>query len=124
MTGSPEAHDLYEAVDDLCLLNLSIWGIPEAIAEWDGWRVPTSEDLDRLQHILMAEKHKGIYCKDHSLDWLLVGEDPHFEQLQRQCRPLDPHVHHSPSPVVPGPSALPKPSEDVHMADVVEGLSQ
>jgi hypothetical protein len=82
MTGSPEVCDLYEAVDDLRLLNLSIWGIPEAITEWDRWQVPTSEDLDRLQHILTAEEHKGIYCKDDSSDWLLAGEDPHCKQLR------------------------------------------
>jgi hypothetical protein len=46
MTGSLESHDMYEAMDDLCLLNLSVWGIPAAIIRWDGWRVPTPKDLD------------------------------------------------------------------------------
>jgi hypothetical protein len=81
MTGSPELCDIYEAVDDLRLLNLSIWGIPAAIVGWDGWQVPTPEDLDQLQYILLAEEHKGIYCTNDSSDWLLASEDPHFEQL-------------------------------------------
>jgi hypothetical protein len=48
MTGSLELRDMYKAMDDLHLLNLSVWGIPAAIVGWDRWRVPTPKDLDRL----------------------------------------------------------------------------
>jgi hypothetical protein len=122
--GSPESRDLYEAVDDLRIVNLSVWGVPAAIPEWDGWRVPTVEDMDRVRQILQGEERKGIYCTDDSPDWLLVGEDPHFDQLRHRRQPNDPRVHRSPSPPVAGPSTAPGTSEDVHMASVDERSSQ
>ena len=118
--GSPESRDLYEAVDELRIVNLSIWGVPAAIPEWDGWCIPTEEDMDRVRQILLVEERKGIYCTDDSPDWLLVGEDPHFDQLRHRRRPSDPRVQRSPSPPVAGPSTNPGSLEDVHMSSVDE----
>jgi hypothetical protein len=46
MDGSAAARDLYEVVDELHIVNLSVWGVQAAIAEWDGWRMPTLEDIE------------------------------------------------------------------------------
>jgi hypothetical protein len=104
MDGSATARDLYEAVDELRVVNLSVWGVPSAIAEWDGWRVPTVEDIERTRYIMMGEERRGVYCTDDSCDWIQVGEDPHMERLRTRRGPSDPHVRRSPSPPVAGPS--------------------
>jgi hypothetical protein len=111
--GSLKSRDLYEAVDDLRIINLSVWGVPAAIPEWDGCHVPTVEDMDWVHQILLGEEHKGIYCTDDSPDWLLVGEDSHFDQLRHHHQPTDPCIHWSPSPPMAGPLVAPGSSEDV-----------
>jgi hypothetical protein len=121
LDGSPESRDMYEAVDDLRIVNLSVWGIPPAISEWDGWRIPSVEDVERIQQIMIGEERRGIYCLDDSTDWLRVGEDPHMEQLRTRRNLADPRVRRSPSPPLAGPSNPPTSSDDIIMANVEEG---
>jgi hypothetical protein len=104
MDGSATARNLYEAVDELRVVNLSVWGVPSAIAEWDGWCVLTIEDIKRTRYIMMGEERRGVYCTDNSYDWIQVGEDPHMERLRTRHGLSNPHVRRSPSPPVAGPS--------------------
>ena len=40
----------------------------------------------------IAEEDRDHYCLDDSCDWLLAGEDPHFDQLFARCAANDPVV--------------------------------
>ena len=40
----------------------------------------------------IAEEDRDHYCLDDSCDWLLAGEDPHFDQLFARCAADDPMV--------------------------------
>ena len=51
-----------------------------AIPEWDGWYIPM-EDMGCIHMLQITEEDCDHYCLDNSHSWLLVGEDPHFDQL-------------------------------------------
>jgi hypothetical protein len=92
------AQSTLEAVDDMRIVNLSVWGIPPAISEWDGWHTVVEHDMLCLYQVLENEEHRDIYCTDDSPAWLCVGEDPHFEQVRTRRQETDPRIHHSPPP--------------------------
>jgi hypothetical protein len=94
LDGSPGSLTQFEEVDDSCLIQLAVWGIPLAIPEWDGWRIPNDEDLHQLRAIMAQEEEKDHYCLDDSPDWLLAEKDPHFDQLCTHQQPHDPTVYH------------------------------
>jgi hypothetical protein len=113
------------------IVNLSVWGVPPAIPEWDGWHTITEQDMLCLHRILENEECRDIYCTDDSPAWLNVGEDPHFEQVRTHHRETDPRIHHSPSPLpsaaAPEESESQNPHdgvvEDQEMADDTSGPS-
>jgi hypothetical protein len=125
------AQSTLEAVDDMHIVNLSVWGIPLAISEWDRWHTVAEHDMLRLYRVLENEEHRDIYCTDDSPAWLCVGEDPHFEQVCTRHRETDPRIHHSPPP--PSSTTAPEGSgnqtlhdgamEDQEMADDTSGPS-
>jgi hypothetical protein len=41
----------------------------------------------------VAEEEKGQFCQDDHCDWLVIGEDPHFDQLHAWCKDSDPQVN-------------------------------
>jgi hypothetical protein len=42
------AQSTLKAVDNMRIINLSIWGIPLAISEWDGWHMVAEHNMLRL----------------------------------------------------------------------------
>ena len=40
-----------------------------------------------------VEEERDQFCQDDSRDWLMVGEDPHFNQLHAQCDGSDPTIN-------------------------------
>jgi hypothetical protein len=78
---SPEAEANYWEVDNERIHWLGVHGLPPAIPEWDRWYNPTVEDVGRVHMLQAMEEDRDHYCLDDSHDWLLVGEDPHFNQL-------------------------------------------
>ena len=105
----------YEEIDNERLRWLGVHGVPPALPEWDGWYSPSDEDIGRVQRIMAGEEHDGTYCMDDCSDWLLVGEDPHFDRLFARRQEGDPDVDRgSHSPLPPSPPPLP---EDHEMGD-------
>jgi hypothetical protein len=109
------AQNTLEAMDNMCIINLSVWGIPPAIPECDGWHMIMEQNMLHLHQILENKECRDIYCTDDSPTWLSVGEDPHFEQVCTHHREMDPWIHHSPPP--PPSAAAPKESESQNPHD-------
>jgi hypothetical protein len=84
------AQSTLEAVDDMHIVNLSVWGVPPAISEWDRLHTVAEHDMLRLYRVLENKERRDIYCTDDSPAWLCVGEDPHFEQVRTHRRETDP----------------------------------
>lgn len=79
--GSILDDDLLAEYDDERLHRLDLHGIPPAIAEWDGWRLPTTDDLLRLSIVMKLEEvNKGIFSLEGP-NWLLFGESPYRRYL-------------------------------------------
>jgi hypothetical protein len=78
---SPEAEANYREVDNEHIHWLGVHDLPPAIPEWDRWYNPTVEDVGRVHMLQAMEEDRDHYCLNNSHDWLLVGEDPHFNQL-------------------------------------------
>ena len=56
-------------------------GLPPAIPEWDAWYTLTMEDMGHIHMPWITEEDCDHYCLDDSRNWLLAGEDSHFDQL-------------------------------------------
>ena len=78
---SHEAEAIYQDLDNERICWLGVHGLPPAIPEWDGWYTPTTEDVGCIHMLRITEEDRDHYCLDDSRDWLLAGEDPHFDQL-------------------------------------------
>jgi hypothetical protein len=76
---------------------LGVHGLPPTIPEWDGWYNPTVEDVGQVHMLRAMEEDHDHYCLDDSRDWLLVGEDPYFNQLFARRAANDPTVEWEPS---------------------------
>jgi hypothetical protein len=91
-TGPAQADTIYREVDDEQLCWLGMYGVPPAIPAWDRWYAPTDENVEQVNALRMAKEKKDHFCHEDSRDWLLVGEDPHFDQLLARHEANDPRV--------------------------------
>jgi hypothetical protein len=73
LTGEGRYNGLLEDVDDERIPRIGVRGRPPTIPEWDGWWVPSSEDLTRIQLLMAHEETADFYCMDDSSDWMVVG---------------------------------------------------
>jgi len=74
--GSTLDDDLLAEYDDERLHRIDLYGVPSAITAWDGWRIPTTDDLLRLSIVMkLEEENKGLFSLDGP-NWLLFGESP------------------------------------------------
>ncbi|RDB19215.1 hypothetical protein Hypma_013741 [Hypsizygus marmoreus] len=71
--------EFFDSVDDECLRRLRHFGVPPAISNWDGWYVPTPDDLIRLSILLDLEDKKGQ--SSVRMDWYLIGALPMVDYL-------------------------------------------
>jgi len=79
--GSTLDDDLLAEYDDERLHRLDLHGVPPAIVEWDGWRLPTTDDLLRLSIVMKLEEiNKGLFSLEGP-NWLLFGESPYRRYL-------------------------------------------
>jgi hypothetical protein len=91
--GPSPASSMYREIDDERLHWLGVHGLPPAIPEWDGWYTPSDEDVSRVNALRAVEEERDQFCQDDSRDWLMVGEDPHFDQLHARRNGSDPTVN-------------------------------
>ena len=91
-TGPSQTDTIYREIDDERIRWLGVHGVPPAIAEWDGWYTPTVEDVRQVNTLRAAEEEKDLFCQEDGRDWLLAGEDPHFDQLHARRGDNDPTV--------------------------------
>ena len=84
--GCNPFHGLFDDVDDNRLTCLDAFRVPPIIPEWDGWWVPSNDDIVRVHTLQLCKEKEDRYCQDDSDDWLQVGDDPYFYDLCN-CRP-------------------------------------
>jgi hypothetical protein len=70
-------------VDNERIARIHAYGIPAPIPEWDGWRHPTDEDMQRIHQLVAYRSAREAPGNDHRLDrgWTRVGETGIFEYL-------------------------------------------
>ncbi len=73
--GETEHSNLYDAYDDRRLEYLARNGIPPAIPEWDGWRYPSIDDLNRYWHQEQINAHRPQPSSFANRGWLSAGGD-------------------------------------------------
>jgi len=49
-SGSPYV-TFFDEMDNKRLAQVRAYGVPPAISEWDGWRHPTDEDIQRIRQL-------------------------------------------------------------------------
>jgi hypothetical protein len=106
------AQSTLEAVDNMHIVNLSIWGVPPAISEWDEWHTVVEHDMLRLYQVLENEEHRDIYCTDNSPAWLCVGRTHNLSKcapvIKRQTlKSITAHHHHHRQPHLRGVETRP-----------------
>ena len=79
--GSTLDKNLLAEYDNEQLHHLNIHGILPAIVEWDGWHLPTTDDLLCLSMVMkLKEINKGLFSLEGP-NWLLFGESPYHHYL-------------------------------------------
>ena len=74
-------YGLFNNIDNDRLAHLDTFGVPPIIPKWDGWWVPSTDDIIQVHALWLREEKENCYCQDDSDDWLQVGDDPYFYSL-------------------------------------------
>jgi hypothetical protein len=64
--GCSPFHGLFNNIDDDHLAHLNTFRVPPIIPEWDGWWVPSSDDIVWLHTLWLCEEKENCYCQDDS----------------------------------------------------------
>jgi len=82
-SGSPYV-TFFDEMDNKRLAQVRAYGVPPAIPEWDGWRHPTDEDIQRIRQLNANRVSREAPGFDHRRErgWTRVGEDRIFLYLQ------------------------------------------
>jgi len=90
-TGSTLVRSTIDPLDNERLARLHIYGEPPAITEWDGWRHPTTEEVQTLRDIVDQEDNRpprraprdapARVGNTTATAWLLVGQTSMVEYL-------------------------------------------
>ena len=90
-SGAPLTRSLLDPTDNERLARLHIYGEPPAIAEWDGWRHPTRDEVQTLHDIMDLEDYRlsqrvpsdapTQVRVNETPNWLLVGQTGVVEYL-------------------------------------------
>jgi hypothetical protein len=94
----------FDEIDNERIVRVSAYGVPPAIPEWDGWRHPTDEDMQRIRQLNANRASREAPGFDHRLErgWVRVGEDGLFPYLEDRVQVMaelyrDRHPIHLPS---------------------------
>ena len=103
-SGSPLNQGTLDPIDNEHIARVLRFGIPPAIAGWDGWRHPTEAEVLRLHDIMDVETprptRQGGDASDRqqglrASSWLLVGQDGVVEYLTHRPQSIAEEYHNN-----------------------------
>lgn len=73
--------NMFDSFDDCCIEYLDRNGVPPAIPEWDGWRHPSNDDLNRFWYQDQLHSKASKPVNFYNRGWLPTGGDPFIRLL-------------------------------------------